>query len=149
MTGSHPPAAVRSTAALALLVACGFVLGSCASVASWPHAPPAPQAPARTLTVTATAYNSVPSQTEGDPHDGAWGDRIVPGMQVVAVSADLVALGLGRGVRVRIEGLPGEWVVLDRMPSRWTRRIDVYLGKDVRSAREFGKRELQISWADS
>jgi 3D (Asp-Asp-Asp) domain-containing protein len=143
MTGSHPPAAVRSTAALALLVACGFVLGSCASVASWPHAP------ARTLSVTATAYNSVPEQTEGDPHVAAWGDRIVPGMRAIAVSRDLVALGLGRGTRVRIEGLRGEFVVLDRMPSRWTRRIDVYLGKDVRAAREFGKRKLQISWADS
>lgn len=146
MTGPHPPAAVRSTAARALLLVCSFVLGSCASVASWPHAPPAPQAPARTLTVTATAYNSVPEQTEGDPHDGAWGDRIAPGMRAIAVSPDLVALGLGRGTRVRIEGLRGEFVVLDRMPSRWTRRIDVYLGKDVRAAREFGKREVQITW---
>ena len=143
MTGSHPPAAVRSPAAAALLLGCCFVLGSCANVASWPHAP------ARAMTVTATAYNSLPGQTHGDPHDGAWGDRLTPGTRAIAVSRDLVALGLRRGARLRIAGLPGEWVVLDRMPSRWTRRIDLYMGSDLRAARHFGKREVQITWTGS
>jgi 3D (Asp-Asp-Asp) domain-containing protein len=143
MTGPHPPAAVRSPAAALQLLACAFLAGSCASVASWPHAPE------RAMTVTATAYNSLPGQTHGDPHDGAWGDRLAPGTRVVAVSRDLVALGLGRGARIRIAGIPGEWVVLDRMPSRWTRRIDLYMGRDVRAARDFGKREVRITWAGS
>ena len=143
MTGSHPPAAVRSPGAAALLLGCCFVLGSCANVASWPHAP------ARAMTVTATAYNSLPGQTHGDPHDGAWGDRLMPGTRAIAVSRDLVALGLRRGARLRIAGLPGEWVVLDRMPSRWTRRIDLYMGRDVEAARTFGRREVQITWTGS
>lgn len=140
MTGSPPPAAVRSSAATLLLLGFGLVLGSCASVASWPHAP------ARTLTVTATAYNCVPEQTEGDPSEAAWGDRLAPGTRAIAVSPDLIPLGLDRGAAVRIAGLPGEWVVLDRMPSRWTRKIDLYMGKDVRAARAWGKREVQITW---
>jgi 3D (Asp-Asp-Asp) domain-containing protein len=70
-------------------------------------------------------------------------------MRAIAVSPDLVSLGLRRGVHVRIAGLPGEWKVLDRMPSRWTRRIDLYMGRDVRAARDFGKREVRITWAGS
>ena len=103
----------------------------------------------RSLVVVATAYNSVPEQTHGDPHDGAWGDRLAPGTRAIAVSRDLVALGLRRGVRVRIAGFPDEWVVLDRMPSRWTRRIDLYMGRDVDAARAFGRREVQITWTGS
>ena len=143
MTGSHPPAAVRSPAASTLLLVCVLVFGSCANVA------PGRRPSVRALTVTATAYNSVPGQTHGDPHDGAWGDRLAPGTRAIAVSQDLVALGLGRGATVRIVGLPGEWVVLDRMPSRWTRRIDLYMGRDVAAALAFGKREVQVTWTGS
>jgi len=143
MTGSHPPAAVRSPAASALLLVCALAFGCCANVAS------GRQANLRALTVTATAYNSVPEQTHGDPHDAAWGDVLVPGTRAIAVSPDLVALGLRRGVRVRIAGFPGEWMVLDRMPSRWTRRIDLYMGRDVEAARAFGRREVQITWTGS
>jgi 3D (Asp-Asp-Asp) domain-containing protein len=38
-------------------------------------------------------------------------------------------------------------MVLDRMPSRWTRRIDLYMGRDVEAARAFGRREVRITWA--
>jgi 3D (Asp-Asp-Asp) domain-containing protein len=143
MTGSHPPAAVRSPAASVLLLACALAFGCCAKVASGRNAS------VRVLTVTATAYNSVPEQTEGDPHVAAWGDVLVPGMRSVAVSSDLLERGLRRGATVRIAGLPGEWVVLDRMPSRWTRRIDLYMGRDVDAARAFGRREVQITWSGS
>ena len=61
------------------------------------------------LTVTATAYNSLPAQTSGDPNVAAWGDTLEPGMLAIAVSRDLIPLGLTRGVAVRIEGLPGEF----------------------------------------
>jgi 3D (Asp-Asp-Asp) domain-containing protein len=106
---------------------------------------PAPQAPETPhLVVTATAYNSLPSQGVGSGQIGAWGDRLRPGMKTIAVSADLLALGLTRGAKVRIEGLDGHYVVLDRLPKRWSRRIDIYMGKDVRAARQWGKRDVRI-----
>jgi 3D (Asp-Asp-Asp) domain-containing protein len=100
----------------------------------------------RSLLVTATAFNTVPQQTDRRPDIGAWGDRIVPGMKVVAVSNDLVDEGLGRGTRVRIEGLEGDYVVLDRMPARWTRRIDIYMGRDAAAARAWGQRRVRVFW---
>lgn len=100
----------------------------------------------RELVVTATAYNSVPGQTSGDPHLGAWGDRIEPGMKIVAVSRDLLKAGLKRGTALQIEGLPGEYVVLDKTAARWNRRIDIYMGVDRDAALRWGKRSVRISW---
>ena len=39
-----------------------------------------PQGKQKTLLVTATAFNSLPAQGQGDPHVGAWGDKITPGI---------------------------------------------------------------------
>lgn len=108
---------------------------------------PAPPAPTpRVMIVKASAYNSRAGQTDSTPSIGAWGDRLAPGMKVIAVSKDLLELGLGRGQRVRIAGLPGEFVVLDRMPSRWRQKIDIYMGHDVRAALRWGVRSVEISW---
>ena len=101
--------------------------------------------PERELLVTATAYNAERGQTDRTPDIGAWGDRLHPGMRAIAVSADLHALGLVRGSRVRIEGLRGEYQVLDRMPRRWQRRIDILMA-DRRTARSWGKRTVRIQW---
>ena len=79
----------------------------------------------------------------------AHGIRLKPGMQVIAVSRDLEAMGLSSGTRVRIEGLPGEWVVVDRMAKRWRRRIDVYMGLDIEGARDFGRRKVRLRWSPS
>jgi 3D (Asp-Asp-Asp) domain-containing protein len=98
------------------------------------------------LVVTATAYNSLADQTEDDPEIAAWGDRLVPGMNAVAVSADLESLGMKRGAKVHIEGLKGEFLVLDRMPPKWERRIDIYMGEDVHAARHWGRRSVRIYW---
>ena len=98
------------------------------------------------MVVTATAYNSVPSQTDGDPRIAAWGDTLEPGMKAIAVSRDLLGIGLKRGVPVVIDGLPGEYVVLDKMASRWRRKIDIYMGEDVAAARRWGKRRVRIRW---
>ena len=98
----------------------------------------------RSLVVTATAYNSVRSQTDGDPFEAAWGDRLKPGVRAIAVSSDLIALGLTRGAAVRIEGLPGTYTVLDRMGRRWHRRIDIYMGTDVHAARRWGRRARRL-----
>jgi 3D (Asp-Asp-Asp) domain-containing protein len=109
------------------------------------------QAPQRvSLDVTATAYNATRAQTDDTPHVGAWGDHlddaIEPGVRVIAVSPDLVKKGLRRGQRVRIHGLKGEFVVLDKMPRRWQNRIDIYMHKDERAARQWGRRRVKISW---
>lgn len=100
----------------------------------------------RSLEVTATAYNSLPGQTWGDPTLAAWGDRLRPGMRAIAVSRDLLELGLDHGTKVRIEGVPGSWRVLDKTHRRWKRRIDLYMGEDVRAARRWGKRTVRIYW---
>jgi 3D (Asp-Asp-Asp) domain-containing protein len=117
-----------------------LILTSCSTL---PDIPPRKQ---QTLLVTATAFNSVPQQGQGDPSIGAWGDKIAPGMNVIAVSADLVSLGLVRGTRVKIEGLRNEYVVIDRMPSKWKKRIDIYMGNDIKAARSWGRRDVTIYW---
>ena len=100
----------------------------------------------QTMSVRASAYNSTPAQTDANPNEGAWGDEITPGMKVIAVSPDLVEAGLDRGTRVRIEGLPGTWTVLDRTASRHRNRIDIYMGVDVDAAREWGIKDVTIRW---
>jgi 3D (Asp-Asp-Asp) domain-containing protein len=115
-------------------------------------AAPAAHGPERSLTVTATAYNGVRAQTDSTPLHGAWGDHldqaVKPGLRVIAVSPDLLRMGLRRGQRVRIHGLKGEFVVLDKMPRRWQKRIDIYMHRDLRAARRWGKRWVKISWVD-
>ncbi len=100
----------------------------------------------RTLVVTATAYNSLPEQTDADPHLAAWGDSLAPGMKVIAVSRDLITVGLDRRTPVKIEGFPGVYLVLDKMHKRWEKRIDIYMGHDLEAARAWGTRQVEISW---
>jgi 3D (Asp-Asp-Asp) domain-containing protein len=100
----------------------------------------------RSLVVTATAYNSLPEQTDAEPHLAAWGDSLAPGMKVIAVSRDLIRAGLDRHTPVQIEGFPGVYLVLDKMNKRWERRIDIYMGHDIQAARAWGKRQVEISW---
>jgi 3D (Asp-Asp-Asp) domain-containing protein len=100
---------------------------------------------ANELVVRATAYNSTPEQTQGDPRLTASGVRLKPGMRAIAVSPDLAQRGLEFGTEVRIEGVPGTWEVVDRMP-RGPRRIDLYFGDDEEAAREFGNRRVRIQW---
>ena len=98
------------------------------------------------LEVTATAYNSLPGQTSGDPTLAAWGDVLRPGSKSIAVSRDLIPLGLGHNTVVKIDGLPGQYLVLDKLSKRWTHRIDIYMGEDVEAARNWGKRQVTIRW---
>lgn len=98
------------------------------------------------LYVTSTAYNSLEDQTDDTPSIAAWGDQLEPGMKVIAVSRDLLDLGLTRGARIRIDGFDGEFIVLDKMAKRWEKRIDIYMGEDVRAARRYGKQLVRIRW---
>ena len=103
--------------------------------------------PPREMTVRASAYNSLPGQGVGDPSIGAWGDRLKPGMKAIAVSRDLLDSGaLDHRSVVRIDGLPGEYRVLDKMHRRWERKIDIYFGEDIKAAREWGNRRVVIRW---
>lgn len=148
-------AVLRALAMLSLLA-----LTACASLVhpSVPPPPPpaavapVPETPApaasleRTLKVKASAYNSLRGQTDATPNIGAWGDTLAPGMKVIAVSPDLIELGLARGQVVRIRGLDGEYRVADRMSRRWERKIDIYMGTDVKAARHWGVRDVEIVW---
>lgn len=100
-----------------------------------------------TLTVTATAYNTVPEQTSRY-HSliGAWGDSLKPGMKTIAVSRDLLKIGLTHGKEMKINGLSGTYTVMDKMNKRWTQRIDIYMGTNIKKAREWGKKKVEITW---
>jgi 3D (Asp-Asp-Asp) domain-containing protein len=127
---------------LSALLVCSLAV-ACASCAA---IRPVPTEYENSLIVTAAAYNSLPGQTDASPRVGAWGDTIAPGLKAIAISPDLGSLGLRRGTKVRIEGLPDEYVVLDIMPAQWKRHIDIYMGDDVKAARSWGRRKVKIWW---
>jgi 3D (Asp-Asp-Asp) domain-containing protein len=103
----------------------------------------------RWLDVDVTAYNATARQTDRTPWLAAWGDQLRPGIRSIAVSRDLLSLGLRRGSRVQIDGLPGHYVVLDKTHRRWTRRVDLFMGEDVRKALNWGKRKMRIRCIDA
>lgn len=107
------------------------------------------QAPNRSLTVTATAYNSTLAQTNAQPGVTAFGDTLLPGVKAIAVSRDLLDSGLTYGTEVRIDSLPGTYRVMDKMNRRWRRKIDIYMGMDEAAARDWGKRRVIIHWRAS
>lgn len=96
--------------------------------------------------VTASAYNSVPSQTDGQHNLAAWGDTLKPGMKVIAVSRDLIPLGLDYDTHVKIEGLDGVFLVKDKMHYRWRNRIDLYMGQDIERAKKWGRQKVEIMY---
>ncbi|MEK7511158.1 MAG: hypothetical protein AAB582_02900 [Patescibacteria group bacterium] len=94
----------------------------------------------QSYTVSMTAYNAVPAQTDSDPFitaSGAWTNPEV----VAARSRDLAAeLPFGTVIKVeraaadsprcqfgRVEHLIGYRVIADTMHSRWTSKIDILL----------------------
>jgi len=100
----------------------------------------------KAIKVTATAYNSTKAQTDGSPQITAWGDSLKPGMPYIAVSRDLLRLGLKHNTPVKIEGLNGIYLVKDKMHYRWRKKIDIYMGKDIKAAREWGRKKLEIQY---
>ena len=100
----------------------------------------------KSRTVTATAYNSVVSQTNSDPNVTAFGDNLKPGLKYIAVSRDLLESGFKHNTPVKIEGLKGVYLVKDKMHSRWTNHIDVYMGTDVNAAKQWGKKSVRIDY---
>lgn len=77
---------------------------------------------------------------------GAWGDPLTEDANAVAVSPDLLEMGLDRGDLITIEGLPGQYKVMDVMHSRHDKSIDIFYGDDQCGALQWGKRTLTITW---
>ncbi|MEJ1221927.1 3D domain-containing protein [Sediminicola sp. 1XM1-17] len=95
--------------------------------------------------VTATAYNSLPSQTTAKHSNiTAWGDTLKPGMKCIAVSRDLINKGLKHNTMVRIDTSSQIYLVKDKMPTRWRNRIDIYMGVDRPKALDWGRRKVMI-----
>jgi 3D (Asp-Asp-Asp) domain-containing protein len=67
-------------------------------------------------------------------------------MKSIAVSRDLMKQGLTYNKKVKIEGLPGVYTVMDKMHFRWKNRIDIYMGKNEELAKEWGRQKVTISW---
>jgi len=98
------------------------------------------------LIVTATAYTSHKGQTDRTPYLAAWNNRLKPSVKSIAVSRDLLDRGLTNGTYVTIDGLHGRYKVLDKMNKRWTKKIDIYMGRNLKKARRWGKRKVTVRW---
>lgn len=106
-----------------------------------------PEKCVHSLQVHSTAYTCrVQRKHHGRYPRGAWGDFLKPETKGVAVSDDLIAMGLTHGTKITIEGLEGEYTVLDKMHARWKKTIDVYMGADCSKARFWGRRNITIRW---
>lgn len=102
------------------------------------------------LNVTATAYTSHVNQTDSTPNIAAWGDRLAPGMKVIAVSRDLLNdYGMKHNTKVTIDGLDGVFLVKDKMNKRWKKKIDIYMGKNLKNAFKWGNQKVTIRWTTS
>jgi len=98
------------------------------------------------LEVKATAYNSTRAQTDGNPSIAAWGDTLKPGMRCIAISRDLMALGIRHNTPIKIEGLDSIYLVKDKMHRRKRNQIDIYMGMDITKAKEWGVKKLKIKY---
>ena len=99
------------------------------------------------MTVEATAYTSHVNQTDSTPNIAAWNDRLEPGMKVIAVSRDMLnKYGMKHRTKLRIKGLDGEYLVLDKMNKRWKKKIDIYMGMDLKKAFKWGRRKVELQW---
>ena len=99
-----------------------------------------------TIKVTATAYNSLKNQTDSNPHITAFGDSLRPGMKYIAVSRDLIKKGLKHGTPVKIKGFDGVYFVKDKMHRRKRNHIDIYMGIDVKAAKDWGLKKIYIEY---
>ncbi|WP_229796692.1 3D domain-containing protein [Algibacter mikhailovii] len=100
----------------------------------------------KSMHVTASAYNSLASQTNSNPNITAFLDSLTPGLKCIAVSRDLLNLGLKHNTPVKIEGLEGIYLVKDKMHSKWTKHIDIYMGVDVDAAINWGRKHVKIKY---
>jgi len=100
----------------------------------------------KSFQVIATAYNSLAYQTSSNPNVTAFGDSLRPGLRYIAVSRDLLESGLVHNTKVKIEGFDSLFTVKDKMNRRWRKRIDIYMGVDVKKAKKWGKKNVTIQY---
>jgi 3D (Asp-Asp-Asp) domain-containing protein len=100
------------------------------------------------IKVTATAYTSSTIETDATPYLAAWRNLLNPKVPSIAVSRDLLDIGLTNGMKVHIKGFKGEFLVLDKMNKKWKNRIDIYMGDDRQKALNWGKRKVEVYWID-
>lgn len=99
-----------------------------------------------TLEVTATSFTLAEEETKrGNIGLTAFGEQLEPGDKAIAVSRDLIRLGLTHGTKVRVEGLPGVYTVQDKMHRRWRNKIDIFFSKRKR-ALEWGRKNIEIQY---
>ena len=67
-------------------------------------------------------------------------------MKSVAVSRDLIRLGLKHNTPIKIEGLNSIYLVKDKMHQRKRNQIDIYMGVDVKKAKKWGVKRLKIKY---
>jgi|AntRauTorckE6833_2_1112554.scaffolds.fasta_scaffold30872_3 3D (Asp-Asp-Asp) domain-containing protein len=93
---------------------------------------------AETVVATVTAYNTVPSQTVGDPCEASRKVNICGRRDVVACPRkyDL-------GTLVEIKGK--RYVCLDRTHKKYDGRFDISFDKDVQAALNWGKRRVEVT----
>jgi 3D (Asp-Asp-Asp) domain-containing protein len=99
----------------------------------------------RTKTVTITAYNALPEQTDSTPCITADGTDICKNKNIKVVAANWLPFG----TKVRIPEYFGDTVfeVHDRMNPKYNNRLDVLM-ESVPEAKRFGRRTLQIEILD-
>ena len=49
---------------------------------------------------------------------------------------------------VKIDTFPDTFYVKDKMHRKWRNKIDIYMGEDVKRAREWGRKKLMICYAE-
>lgn len=93
--------------------------------------------PSYTVTVPATAYNSLPNQTDDTPFITASGTHVRHGV--------LAANFLPIGTRVKIPDLYGDqvFIVEDRMNPRYYKRVDIWM-EEYDDAIAFGVKNITI-----
>lgn len=90
------------------------------------------------ITGIVSAYNNVPEQTDSSPDYAAGGYIADKAGKVVANNC------LPLHSKVMIDG--NEYEVYDRMNKRYgCNHFDIFMGKDIKSAINFGRKELQVT----
>jgi len=86
-------------------------------------------------TIVATAYNSLPNQTDDTPWITAAGTRCREGV----IASNFLPIG----TKVVIEGFGNQvFIVEDRMNKRFNKRIDIWF-RHYNDAMKFGKRKIR------
>lgn len=67
-------------------------------------------------------------------------------MKCIAVSRDLLTKGINHNTKVKISGLDRIYLVEDKMDKRWKNKIDIYMGENIKEARELGTQDVTLQY---